>query len=179
MQDFNIVVSDINLPKISDFSLLRPIEEVGKSAPIIFITTFNSRHNVEATINLGAETFLHRPFSLQRRYGALLMTLGKARSGRMSLGRGYFYDTDAKELFAARRGGAPDQNRSHALEILVANAGNVVSFERLEPSAWRYKQTTPNTMRMYINKLCAKTYRELIINMQRYGYKLGIPQREG
>ena len=107
-QDFNIVVSDINLPKISDFSLVRPIEEVGKSAPIIFTTTFNSRYNVEATINLGAETFLHRPFSLQRLYGALLITLGKARSGRMSLGRGYFYDTDAKKLFAARRGGAPD-----------------------------------------------------------------------
>lgn len=176
--DFNVVVTDINLPKISGLSLARQIKEVGKNVPIIFITAFDSGHNVEAAIDIGAEAFLHKPFSLERLYGALLMALGKVDGGQMSLGRGYFYDAEAKELFKGEAVVHLTKTEAALLEILVANAGSVVSFESLERNVWRYKQATPDAMRMYVNKLRSKTYHELIVNIQGYGYKLEIPSCE-
>ena len=49
-----------------------------------------------------------------------------------------------------------------------------VSYENV----WRYKQATPDAMRMYVNKLRSKTYHKLIVNIQGYGYKLEISSCE-
>ncbi len=67
------------------------------------------------------------------------------------------------------------RTETQLLHLLVSAMGQVIPFESIERSVWYEKQATPDTIRMYINKLRAKLYYELIENIQGYGYKL-VPQ---
>ena len=61
------------------------------------------------------------------------------------------------------------------LRALINNAGETTTQENIERSVWYDKQATPDTIRMYINKLRVKLYHELIQNVQGYGYRLAVP----
>lgn len=172
--NFNVVISDINLPKMSGIAMSRQIRKRNEEISIIILTAYDTTDNIYASMDICACAFLHKPFELEQLYNTLLMCIGKIASKHhwVDLLRGFTYNIKSKELFFEDKEIHLTKNESKLLSILMEHFGKTVSLENIEGNVWYDKSATPETIRMHINKLRSKTYYELIENIQGYGYKL-------
>ncbi|MCB9745687.1 MAG: response regulator transcription factor [Alphaproteobacteria bacterium] len=70
-----LVISDVNMPRVDGFSLLRRAREGGFTAPIILLTSRDSEIDEALGLELGADDYVAKPFStrvLMARVRALL-----------------------------------------------------------------------------------------------------------
>jgi two-component system, LuxR family, response regulator FixJ len=59
------IVSDLNLPAMSGFDLLRELSRRSLRCPVIIITAYDSAGNRQEAAQLGASAFLVKPFPSQ------------------------------------------------------------------------------------------------------------------
>ena len=171
---FNVIITDINLPKMGGLVMAKEIRKINTEISIIILTAYDTSDNIYASIDICASAFLHKPFELEQLYNTLLMCLSKIvlKNQWLDLLRGFSYNLKTNELFFEDKEIHLTKNESRLLTILIDNVGKTVSFENIEGNVWYDKSATPETIRMHINKLRSKTYYELIENIQGYGYKL-------
>lgn len=172
--NFNVIITDINLPKMSGLAMAKTIRQSNNDISIIILTAYDTSDNIYASMDICACAFLHKPFELEQLYNTLLMCIGKivTKNQWLSLERGYTYNLKTRELFFEDKEIHLTKNENRLLSIFIDQIGKVVSFETIEGNVWYDKSATPETIRMHINKLRSKTYYELIENIQGYGYKL-------
>lgn len=60
---YEIIISDIMMPFISGFELVKILKERGTDAPVLMLTSLNSETAVLKAFDLGADDFMTKPFS--------------------------------------------------------------------------------------------------------------------
>ena len=132
LEDYALVVLDLNLPRMDGLEVCRELREAGRSMPILMLTARVGHENAVAGLDSGADDYLTKPFDLEEllaRMRALLRRGGESRSPLIVVGD-VAIDTNTHEV---RRDGklvalAP---REYALlEFLALNRG--VARTRLE-----------------------------------------------
>ena len=64
--EFDLLITDINMPKMNGIELLKRVKEVNKSFPVIIITGVSvETAKLNATEN-GADAFLVKPFKMKQ-----------------------------------------------------------------------------------------------------------------
>jgi len=137
----NLVILDINLPSGSGFDVCKAIR-ARSAVPVMMLTARGDEEDLVRALELGADDYLTKPFSprtLLARVKALLRRAGieagdKVEAGRVSL------DLETHAISIA--GGAPvrlTRLETRLLQILVAQAGHVVSAERLLAHVWGHR----------------------------------------
>ncbi len=66
IQDFDLVVSDIRMPKMDGFTLLKNIKQMAPDLPVVMITGFPSACPVQKAMQEGADGYLAKPFRIER-----------------------------------------------------------------------------------------------------------------
>ena len=61
--DFDLILLDWNMPKMSGIDTLRAIRQAGKKTPVIMVTTEAEKSRVIEAIKTGANDYLIKPFS--------------------------------------------------------------------------------------------------------------------
>lgn len=137
----NLVILDINLPSGSGFDVCRVIR--GKSGvPIMMLTARGEEEDLVRALELGADDYLTKPFSprtLLARVKALLRRSGIEAGDTVEAGNASL-DLEAHTIAIA--GGQPlrlTRLETRLLQILVAQAGHVVSAERLLAHVWGHR----------------------------------------
>ncbi len=62
-EEYHIIISDIMMPFISGFVLVKMLKERGSNAPVLMLTSLNSETAVLKAFDLGADDFMTKPFS--------------------------------------------------------------------------------------------------------------------
>ncbi len=62
-EEYQIIISDIMMPFISGFELVKILKERGTDAPVLMLTSLNSETAVLKAFDLGADDFMTKPFS--------------------------------------------------------------------------------------------------------------------
>ena len=65
-QEYDLVFLDIKLPEVSGTEVLRKIRSEGNNTPVIIITAYPTVKNAVDCIQLGAITYLQKPFTADR-----------------------------------------------------------------------------------------------------------------
>lgn len=63
--EYNMVLSDINMPNMDGYGLLESIRSISKDVPIVMITTEGSKADVVKALKLGASSYIIKPFTPQ------------------------------------------------------------------------------------------------------------------
>ena len=74
-QDFDMVISDIMMPKLDGFALAKEIRAADKQIPILFMTALDDMSSQQRGYKLGVDDYVVKPFDaevLMLRVGALL-----------------------------------------------------------------------------------------------------------
>jgi len=156
---FELLILDLGLPKLDGFEVLRRLRRRNASMPVLILSGREKPEEKVAGLDLGADDYLVKPFSLselQARVRALLRRGQGGVSPVISYGELNF-DTIGR---TASIGGKTLQLSLHeigVLEILLHRFGRVVSKERLVEQLYSYdKEVSHNAIEVYVHRLRKK-----------------------
>jgi DNA-binding response OmpR family regulator len=137
----NLVLLDINLPSSSGFDVCRNIRDRSQ-VPVMMLTARGEEEDLVRALELGADDYLTKPFSprtLLARVKALLRRAGIESADTLTVGP-VSLDLEAQTL-ALADGASLRLTRleTRLLQILIAQAGHVVTTERLLAHIWGHR----------------------------------------
>jgi two-component system OmpR family response regulator len=73
--DINLIVADVNMPRIDGYELINKLRESGNKVPVILLTARQQQADITRGLKVGADDYITKPFSLEElllRIGAVL-----------------------------------------------------------------------------------------------------------
>lgn len=100
----DIVILDINIPKINGLKVATKIREINNKIPIIFLTAFSDKENLLQAINLHAFSYLIKPFKIDELINAINrckkdFLQENLNSNTKILSKEFIWNKQRKELF--------------------------------------------------------------------------------
>ncbi len=137
----DLAILDINLPDGTGFDVCESIR-ADSSIPIMMLTARGEEEDLVRALELGADDYLTKPFSprtLLARVKALLRRAGVETGSALEAGP-FGLDMESHQLRVS--GGKSvklTKLETRLMQILIANAGHVVSTERLLSHVWGHR----------------------------------------
>ena len=181
-KDFDLILLDLMLPKISGEQLCSKWRRDGLQTPILMLTAKGQEKEKVTGLNLGADDYITKPFSLEEllaRINAVLRRTDPARA----VGQTFKFadlDVDIAALKARRQGKEIEITTREAalIQYFAANPNRVISREELYKEVWNdiYTELGTRTTDMHIAKLRSKIERDsadpqIIKTVRGAGYK--------
>jgi len=146
---FDLILLDLMLPKISGEQLCREWRRQGLTTPIIMLTAKGQEQDKIAGLDLGADDYITKPFSLEEllaRIRAVLRRTDPARSVGLTFSLGPL-EVDMGALRAWRDGQeiVLSKRQARMLQVFAAHPNRVISREELyeRPGASRLARSRP------------------------------------
>lgn len=137
-EEFDLLIVDVGLPGINGFDLVKQLRDAGDTRPVIFLTAKSEEEDVIRGLDLGADGYVPKPFSLgefKARVDALLRMMERVRRRELRSGD-VVLDEVSREV---TRRGAPirltDLEFKILLNLLKAQ-GRTVAREELLAKVW-------------------------------------------
>jgi two-component system OmpR family response regulator len=177
--EYDAVLLDLMLPDIDGFSICETLRQAERRVPVLMLTARTEVSDRIRGLDAGADDYLTKPFDfgeLLARLRALIRRVPSERPRAREVGDLRF---DPATHVVTRAGRAVDLTpREFAvLEFLAANAGQVVSRQRLLEHVWEENYDgSPNLVDVYIGYLRKKlerpSDRQLIRTVRGVGFLL-------
>lgn len=142
----DLIITDVNMPGLDGFALVRSLRADGVHAPAIFLTARNDVEDRVEGLTIGGDDYIVKPFSLAEVVARIRVVLKRVAFAASIAAEGEqvlrYADIEVDEgMHQARRGGdlldlSPTEFR--LLAFLVGNAGMVVSKTRILQHVWEY-----------------------------------------
>ena len=171
----DLVVLDVNLPGKNGLDILRDARAAGLNTPIILLTVLAAEEDQVRGLDLGADDYLTKPFSprmLLARVRAQLRRVGESTSPAVEVGR---FRIQADRPVIVRDGSTVIEltRLEHRLmQILLANAGEVVAAERLAAHVWGYRD---DAQRQLLKQLVHRLRQKIELNPAEPAFLLTEP----
>jgi DNA-binding response OmpR family regulator len=180
--DYDLVILDLNLPKLDGVSILRQLRLQKPSLPVLVLTQRTRVEDRVLCLDTGADDYLPKPFSfgeLSARIRALVRRSHLPSESVLSIGD---LKLDRVERRVERSGRRIDLTAKEfcLLEYLMRNAGRKVTRSMIIEHVWNLTfDTTTNVVDVYINYLRRKIDdghpAKLIHTVRGVGYELSVP----
>ena len=178
-QQYQLVIVDILLPKLSGLEVCRQLRGEGHTVPILMLTALDSVDSTVAGLDSGADDYLTKPFALEELL-ARVRALLRRRMDRSSV---LTVDDLTLDIVTreARRSNKLIQLSAREfslLEYLMRNAGRPLSRAAITENVWGLDfDPETNVVDVYINylrtKIDANRQKKLIRTVRGIGYMIG------
>lgn len=168
----DIIIADINLPKMNGLEMVAAIHDVLPNLPVIIITSHDNSKNISESINQGVYGYLRKPIRIEELQTALLIATKNICNSQVTLKENFIYDIGEKELKNCNNIIPLTKSEKKLLYLLISNINKTMSFMTIESYVWQEKSMSAIALRMCIKKIRKKTYPELIENIPGCGYRI-------
>jgi len=180
---YDAVVLDLNLPHEDGLTLLRRLRDGGEATPVLVLTARDGTSDVVAGLDAGADDYLRKPFAFNE-LEARLRSLARrppAWTGEMLRAGDVTFDCATREAQRGNRDLMLTAKESIFLEILLRNAGRIVTRRALEDRLWdRESDPGSNVLDVYArrlrNKLSADGEPQMLQTIRGLGFRLAIAE---
>jgi len=180
---FDAIVLDIMLPRLDGLSVARRLRSASNQTPILMLTARDAERDLIAALDLGADDYLTKPFSfdvLLARLRAISRRGPIPQSARLSFAD-LSLDPDTRQLHRAGRSVRLTPREYALLELLLRNAGRVVTRDTILDSVWGFDtEVNYNTVEAFVrllrNKVDPNGQPKLIHTVRGIGYSLRQPE---
>ena len=170
---YDCVILDIGLPKMSGLDVLNHIRESDNTVPVLILTAQDDIADRVKGLDAGADDYVIKPFEFAE-LCARLRALTRRTRGKASESIRYkdiSIDTSAHYV---EYNGKPVElsRREYTLLIeMITNQGRVLSRQHLEQKLYSWgDEVESNTIEVYIHHLRKKLYSDLIKTIRGIGY---------
>ncbi|WP_245804140.1 response regulator transcription factor [Chryseolinea serpens] len=184
---YQLVLLDINLPKMNGMDLCRKFRETNAEIPILIITAFGDIDSKMEAFTLGADDYLVKPFHLRELLAKVKVFLKRAEQPNAAQPLYQLQDIklDPNKKIAIREGKEINLTPKEygLLEYMLKNSNRIISKDELAMNLWDANYgVTHNTIEVYINFLRNKIDKEfekkLILTKPGFGYYLNDQRDE-
>ena len=159
IENYDIVILDINLPKKDGFEVLDEIRKFNQEVNIIMLTARSDIDDRVKGLDFGANDYMVKPFDLKEldaRMRALLRRKSVTESTILEAGNMKF-DTASREAFVDGQKINLTQKETGILEYLFLNKERFVSSEELIDHVWDSNADSfSNSVRVHMSSLRKK-----------------------
>ncbi|WP_394010887.1 response regulator transcription factor [Anaerococcus cruorum] len=159
IENYDIVILDINLPKKDGFEVLDEIRKFNQEVNIIMLTARSDIDDRVKGLDFGANDYMVKPFDLKEldaRMRALLRRKSITESTILESGNMKF-DTMTREAFVGDQKINLTQKETGILEYLFLNKERFVSSEELIDHVWDSNADSfSNSVRVHMSSLRKK-----------------------
>lgn len=160
--DFQLIISDIILPKLNGFELCQEIRKADEEIPILMLTALGTADDKLEGFDVGADDYMVKPFDFRELLARVRVLLKRRAVAKVDVVKEISY-TDLcinLERQEVRRNGEPiklSPKEYNLLVYLVENAERVVSRVEIAEKVWNtHFDTGTNFIDVYINYLRKK-----------------------
>jgi len=179
---FDLILLDLMLPKISGEQLCRKWREDGLQTPIIMLTAKGQQKEKIMGLNLGADDYIAKPFSLEELLARIKAVMRRMDPARAVGQRFKFADLDvdiaALKIRRDEKNIEISKREAQIIQYFAANPNRVIGRDELYKEVWDETMTElgTRTMDMHIAKLRSKIERDaaepqIIKTVRGAGYK--------
>ncbi len=161
-QAFDLILLDLMLPEITGEQLCARWRERGIQTPIIMVTAKGQEKEKISGLDLGADDYITKPFSLEEMLARIRAILRRTDPAR-AVGQMFRFgdlDVDVQALKATRNGQAIQISSREAglIQHFAANPDRVIGREELYRQVWKEMLTDlgTRTVDVHIAKLRAR-----------------------
>ncbi len=177
----DLVLLDLNLPRISGIELCQKFREANAEIPILIITAFGDIDTKMEAFNFGADDYLVKPFHIKELLAKIKIFLKRAEQ---PTSQSPIYQTNDIKLDPNKKIAIRETKEINLtpkeyslLEYLLKNRNRVISKDELAMNLWDVNYgVTHNTIEVYINFLRNKIDKEfekkIILTKPGFGYYL-------
>ena len=181
-EEFDLVILDLMLPKLSGYEVCQRARAEGMDVPILMLTARGTEADRVLGLDLGADDYVTKPFSVRELLARVRALLRRGRSTSaipdvLTLG-----DVTVDFLsFEAARAGVPirlTRKEFGTLRYLAGRRGEAVRRDELLKEVWQYKRLpTTRTVDNHVASLRGKIEDDPatpahLITVHGVGYKL-------
>lgn len=178
-QEFDVVILDVMLPKMSGFELALRMRTEKNFTPVLMLTARDSVPDIVQGLDLGADDYMTKPFS----FNELLLRLRAVKRRALACQpprlqvADLWLDPMTHEVSRAGEAISLTRTEYNLLERLMNNAGRVVPRDTLILSVWgRKPEIEDNTldafMRLLRHKIDNHGRERLIQTVRGVGYMM-------
>jgi DNA-binding response OmpR family regulator len=178
----DIIVSDIMMPDMDGFTMVKQIRRTDKSIPVLFLSARSSANDVVEGFETGGNDYLKKPFGMAElivRIKALLnkVTSRKQATALFSIGN-YIFDPVKQTLILYGEKQLLSNRESEILKRLCESQNQVLSMKGVLLDLWGDDSFfNSRSLHVFITKLRHKLSKDTsisILNVRGIGYKLLI-----
>ena len=155
----DLVLLDLMLPGVSGLDVLRSIRVVS-TVPVIVVSAKDAESDVVAALELGADDYLRKPYSVRELVARIRVALRRPISdeagsdvlevGSATLDIGRYQLSVGETVFDLPR------KEFEVMEMLMNHAGNVVTRDELLSDVWGITWSDSKTLDQHIRRLRRK-----------------------
>ncbi len=160
--DFQLIISDIILPKLNGFELCQKIRKADEEIPILMLTALGTADDKLEGFDVGADDYMVKPFDFRELLARVRVLLKRRAVAKVDVVKEISYadlyiNLERQEV---TRNGEPiklSPKEYNLLFYLVENAERVVSRVEIAEKVWNtHFDTGTNFIDVYINYLRKK-----------------------
>lgn len=181
--EYDVVVSDIMLPGIDGFEILRTIRERGIKTPVLLLTARDGIEDRVKGLDYGADDYLVKPFAFDELMARIRVLLRRNPATSNSNASNVFtianltVNCNSHDVFRDKIPIKLSTREFTILEYMIRNKERVLSREQIEQHIWNYDyEGGTNVIDVYIRYLRRKIDKDfepkLIHTIRGVGYVL-------
>lgn len=153
---YDVIVLDVNMPRMDGFAVCEKVRSLGNATPIIFLTAFDSLADKLNGFSLGADDYLTKPFELEE-LAVRIQVLAK-RETKAAIPELFSLNTltiDYQQRSVSRSGRliALSPSQWQLLLLLAKNSPNIVDRITIEDEIWPDQTPTKDMLKTLIFRL--------------------------
>lgn len=152
--DYDVVLLDINLPKIEGLAVCERIRARGIDTPVLMLTARDTLDDKLIGFSKGADDYLVKPFAMEELI-ARVNVLSRRKSGQVTrmIVRDLSFDVMSREVLRGERVIKLSPIATKILELLMRESPNAVSREKIIRHIWGDDTPDSNSLKVHIFNL--------------------------
>lgn len=156
MQYIDLIISDIMMPNLDGFELIRRLREAGYNMPVLTVTAKDSFMDKQTGYLAGTDDYMVKPIDINEmilRVGALLRRAQIANERKLSIGD-MVLDAESLTVHSQGQTTALPQKEFQLLYKLLAYPNKIFTRHQLMDEIWGMdSETEARTVDVHINRL--------------------------
>lgn len=177
----DIMIIDINIPKLNGLELLKKIRENDYTTKAIMLTAHTDKSFLLDAVSLNLTKYLVKPVSRKDLKEALNFTINQllqynvSSINKIDLPQNYSWDIELKELKQHNKTIELTQKERSLLELLFSHKNRVFSYNEIFDYVWEYEESISiNSLKNMVKRLRKKLPEDTIVNLFNEGYKINF-----
>lgn len=176
---YDCILLDRGLPNATGDDILKSLRNKQKDTPVIFITAKDSIHDRVAGLDLGANDYLVKPFSLEELSARVRAQLRQKQQtpNHILQWQDLSLDNQAKTVMKAGQSINLTAKEFQILYKLMQKPEHIITREQLEESLYAWgDEIESNAIEVFIYQLRKKIGSQMIKTIRGLGYRMHKPE---
>ena len=173
----DIIITDIQMPKINGLEFCQTIRKTDKNTPIIITTAYTTTEYLLEAVKLNLINYLPKPIEEEELFEALNLCfeqIEREHPSVIKLNQMESFDMLNQTLVKKEKVIPLTEHQHKLLFILIKNQGRIVSYEEIEQYIWFDKVMSNDALRSLVRDVRKVVGKETIANISKYGYRIHL-----